>query len=46
MLTMSPLVATARDAEVVRLPPFDTDLSLAPWWKIRPTVTAATTTAP
>ena len=27
------LVGTARDADVVRLPPFDTELSLAPWWK-------------
>jgi Uma2 family endonuclease len=27
------LVATARDADVVRLPPFDAELSLAAWWK-------------
>jgi Uma2 family endonuclease len=27
------LVATAREADVVRLPPFDTELSLATWWK-------------
>jgi Uma2 family endonuclease len=27
------LVATARDADVVRLPPFDVELSLAAWWK-------------
>ena len=27
------LVATARGAEVVRLPPFDTELSLGAWWK-------------
>lgn len=27
------LVATARDAEVVRLPPFDAELSLAAWWR-------------
>jgi Uma2 family endonuclease len=27
------LVATARDADVVRLPPFDAELSLATWWK-------------
>ncbi|HEY5242324.1 MAG TPA: Uma2 family endonuclease [Polyangiaceae bacterium] len=27
------LVATARDAEVLRLPPFDVELSLAAWWK-------------
>jgi Uma2 family endonuclease len=30
------LVATARDADVVTLPPFDVELSLAPWWKKRP----------
>jgi Uma2 family endonuclease len=29
------LVATARDADVVRLPPFETDLSLGAWWKVR-----------
>ena len=27
------LIATARDADVVRLPPFDAELSLATWWK-------------
>lgn len=27
------LVATARDADVVRLPPFDAEMSLAKWWK-------------
>ena len=27
------LVATARDADVVCLPPFDVELSLAAWWK-------------
>jgi Uma2 family endonuclease len=27
------LVATARDADVVRLPPFDAELTLASWWK-------------
>jgi len=27
------LVATARDVDVVRLPPFDVELSLATWWK-------------
>ena len=27
------LVATARDADVIRLPPFDVELSLAAWWK-------------
>jgi Uma2 family endonuclease len=27
------LVATAREADVVRLPPFDVELSLAMWWK-------------
>jgi Uma2 family endonuclease len=27
------LAATARDADVVRLPPFDSELSLATWWK-------------
>jgi Uma2 family endonuclease len=31
------LVATARDADVVRLPPFDVELSLAAWWKARAT---------
>jgi hypothetical protein len=36
----------ARDADVVRLPPFDAELSLAPWWKVRPSVAVATTTAP
>jgi hypothetical protein len=29
------LVATARDTDVVRLPPFDVELSLAAWWKAR-----------
>ena len=29
------LAATARDAEVVRLPPFDVELSLGTWWKAR-----------
>jgi Uma2 family endonuclease len=29
------LVATARDSDVVRLPPFDVELSLATWWKTR-----------
>jgi Uma2 family endonuclease len=28
------LVATARDGDVVRLPPFDVELSLATWWKV------------
>jgi hypothetical protein len=37
------LVATARDADVVRLPPFDADLSLVNWWKVRPPIAAATT---
>jgi Uma2 family endonuclease len=27
------LVATARDADVVRLPPFDAELALGTWWK-------------
>jgi hypothetical protein len=27
------LVATGRDGEVVRLPPFDGEISLAGWWK-------------
>ena len=27
------LVATARDGDVARLPPFDGELSLATWWK-------------
>ena len=27
------LVATARDADVVQLPPFDAELSLGSWWK-------------
>ncbi len=35
------LVATARDADVVRLPPFEVELSLAAWWK----APAATATA-
>ena len=35
------LVATARDADVIRLPPFDTELSLAAWWKA-PAVPAVT----
>jgi len=34
------LVATARDADVVRLPPFDVDLSLGTWWK-SPSATSA-----
>jgi Uma2 family endonuclease len=34
------LVATARDTDVVRLPPFDVELSLAAWWKA-PVVPAA-----
>ena len=29
------LVATARDADVVRLAPFDVELSLGAWWKTR-----------
>jgi Uma2 family endonuclease len=29
------LVASARDADVARLPPFDAELSLAMWWKRR-----------
>jgi hypothetical protein len=33
------LVATARDADVVRLPPFDAELSLGTWWKA-PSTTA------
>lgn len=37
------LVATARDADVVRLPPFDADFSLVNWWKVRPPIAAATT---
>ena len=37
------LVAAARDADVVRLPPFDVELSLGAWWKTRAaTATAAT----
>jgi Uma2 family endonuclease len=36
------LVATARDTDVVRLPPFDTELSLATWWK-SPAATAVAT---
>jgi hypothetical protein len=27
------LVATARDADVVRLPPFDVELMLGTWWR-------------
>ena len=27
------LVATAREADVITVPPFDTELSLATWWK-------------
>jgi hypothetical protein len=38
------LVATARGARVVRLPPFATDLSLTRWW--RAPVAAATTAVP
>ena len=34
------LVATARDADVVRLPPFDVDLTLGTWWK-SPSATSA-----
>ncbi|MGH7293374.1 MAG: Uma2 family endonuclease, partial [Polyangiaceae bacterium] len=30
------LVATACDADVVRLPPFDAELTLASWWKPPP----------
>jgi Uma2 family endonuclease len=37
------LVATARDTDVVRLPPFDAEISLAPWWKTRPVHEAALT---
>ncbi|MFI5246078.1 MAG: Uma2 family endonuclease [Gemmatimonadales bacterium] len=40
------LVATAREVDVVRLPPFDVELSLATWWKKRPPVHATTVTAP
>ncbi len=29
------LVAVARDADVVQLPPFAADLSLGAWWKVR-----------
>jgi Uma2 family endonuclease len=35
------LVATARDADVVRLPPFDAELSLGTWWKTPATTSAA-----
>jgi Uma2 family endonuclease len=35
------LVATARDADVVRLPPFGAELSLAAWWKVRTSAIAA-----
>jgi Uma2 family endonuclease len=35
------LIATARDADVVRLPPFDTELPLATWWKARAESAAA-----
>jgi Uma2 family endonuclease len=38
------LVATARGAEVVRLPPFATELTLARWWKTP--ASAATTAIP
>ncbi|HEY3820692.1 MAG TPA: Uma2 family endonuclease [Polyangiaceae bacterium] len=39
------LVATARDADVVRLPPFDVETPLATWWKPR-AVGVATETLP
>jgi Uma2 family endonuclease len=35
------LVATARDGDVVRLPPFDGELSLATWWKAPAVVAGA-----
>lgn len=34
------LVATARDEDVVRLPPFDGELSLGTWWKTHAPVVA------
>jgi hypothetical protein len=40
------LTATARDADVVRLPPFDVELSLGPWWKARATAAAAPVPSP
>jgi Uma2 family endonuclease len=36
------LVASARDGDVVRLPPFDADFSLGPWWKKQAESTAST----
>ncbi len=40
------LVATARDADTVALPPFDTALSYAPWWKTRPQAPAVSSPSP
>ena len=40
------LVATARDADVARLPPFDVELSLAAWWKARPASEALPVSSP
>jgi len=40
------LVATARDADVVRLPPFDVELSLAAWWKAWPVTEVGAVSAP
>jgi hypothetical protein len=39
-------VATARDADVVRLPPFDAEMSLATWWKTRAAVEATAVASP
>jgi Uma2 family endonuclease len=39
------LVATARDADVVRLPPFDVELSLSTWWKARSAAAGEATAA-
>jgi Uma2 family endonuclease len=40
------LVATARDTDVVRLPPFDAELSVASWWKPRAPAPAVASTSP
>jgi Uma2 family endonuclease len=40
------LVATARDTDVARLPPFDGELSVASWWKTRAPAAAVASTSP
>jgi Uma2 family endonuclease len=40
------LVTTGRDAEIVLLPPFDAQISLATWWKARPAAAATASPSP